>query len=171
MLLETLDRQTFEIIQRLAEAGILTLNCPTKILHSSPLFAESQKKMQEKQIQEAKKHLDHASRKQRMAQVLIASHFHEEAVSPLREALESTIHSFAWLIGKAESKLQEIMSHHFIQEKLINQHGFPNNAVSLFAELHHETKPVHYSRIKNLASDHQTIFNHVDEKLNSMLKF
>lgn len=167
--LETLDRQTFETIQRLAEAGILTLNCPTKILHSSPLFAETQKKTQEKQIQEAKKYLDHASRKQRMAQVLIASNFHEEAVSPLREALESTIRSFTWLIGKAESESQEIMSHHFIKEKLINQYGFPDNAVSLFAELHHEKNSMHYSRIKNLVSDHQTIFHHVDAKLNSML--
>ncbi|EKD72758.1 MAG: hypothetical protein ACD_45C00592G0001, partial [uncultured bacterium] len=130
--LETVDRQTFETIQRLVAAGILTLNDPTKILHSSPLFAESEKKLQEKQIQEAKKHLDHASRKQRMAQVLVASDFHEEAVSPLREALESTIHSFAWLMGKAKSKTKEIMSHHFIQEKLINQHGLPDNTASLF---------------------------------------
>lgn len=168
--LETLDRQTFETIQRLAAAGILTLNFPTKILHSSPLFAESQKKMQEKQIQQAKKHLDHASRKQRMAQVLVASDFHEEAISPLREALKSTIHSFAWLMGKAESEAKELMSHHFIQEKLINQHGLPDNTVSLFAELHHETDSPNHSRVKNLVSDHQAIFQHVDNKLNAMLE-
>ena len=105
-----------------------------------------------------------------MAQVLVASDFHEEAVSPLREALESTIHSFAWLMGKAESEAKEIMSHHFIQEKLINQYGLPDNTVSLFAELHHETDPVHHSRVKNLVSDHQAILHHVDKKLNSMLE-
>ncbi|CAN5244383.1 hypothetical protein BH10PSE19_BH10PSE19_09810 [soil metagenome] len=168
--LETLDRQTFETIKRLVAAGILTLNYPTEILHASSLFAESQKKVQEKQIQQAKKHLDQASRKQRMAKILVESDFHEEAVSPLREALESTIYSFAWLIGKAESERNEIMSRHFIQEKLINQHGLPDNTVSLFAELYHEADLVHHSRIKKLVSDHQAIFDHVDKKLNSLLE-
>ncbi len=167
--LETLDRQTFEIIQRLAAAGILTLNHPTEILHTSSQFSEIQKKAQEKQIQLAKKHLAHASRKQRMAQVLIASDFHEEAVLPLREALESTIHSFVSLVGKSENETKEKMSYHFIQEKLINKHGLPDNTAPLFAELNHKTDPVHHSRVKNLVSDHQAIFLHVDEKLSSML--
>jgi hypothetical protein len=168
VVLETLDRQTFETIQRLAAAGILTLNDPTKILHASPLFTESQKKAQKKQIQQAKIYLNQASRKQRMAQILVESDFYEEAVLPLREALESTLYSFAWLIGKAENERKEIMSPHFIQEKLIDQHGLPDNTMSLFVELHHETDPVHHSRVKNLVSDHQTIFYHVDKKLNSM---
>lgn len=167
--LETIDRQTFEIIQRLAEAGILTLNYPTKMLHTSALYSESQNKIQEKQMQIAKKHLEHASRKKRMAQVLVESDFHEEAVLPLREALESTIHSFASLVGKSESETKDAMSHHFIQEKLINKHGLPDHTASLFAELNHKTDPVHHSRLKNLVSDHQAVFQHVDEKLNSII--
>jgi superfamily II DNA/RNA helicase len=167
--LETVDRQTFEIIQRLAAAGILTLTYPTEVLHSSPLFAESQKKVQEQQIQQAKIHLDSALHKQRMAKVLVASEFYEEAVSPLREALKSTIYSFACLIGKTESEMKENMSNHFIQEKLINQHGLPGNTISLFAELYHETEPVHHSKVKHLIFEYQTIFHHVNNKLNAML--
>lgn len=129
--LEMIDRQTFELIQRLAEAGILTLNDPSEILHASARYSESQKKLQEKRINHAKKHLNEAERKHRMAQVLFESDFHEEAVGPLREAMKSTMHSFSWLIGKTQSDMEEEMSHHFIQEQLIDQHGLPNNAASL----------------------------------------
>lgn len=51
-----------------------------------------------------------------MADVLLKSEFHEEAIIPLREALCSTIQSFSWLIGEAEKACEAILSHHFIQK-------------------------------------------------------
>jgi hypothetical protein len=35
-------------------------------------------------------------------------------------------------------KTKEILSHHFIQEKLINQHGLPKNSATLFSQLNNQ---------------------------------
>jgi hypothetical protein len=166
--LEMLDRQTFEIIQRLAEAGVLTLNQPINTMHASANFSEAQKKLQEQYLNLAKKHHTFSARKQRMAEVLVESDLHEEAITPLREALESTIHMFASLIGKSESDMKEAINYNFIQEKLINQHGLPNNAASLFVQLN-KANIVQHEQVKNFVSEHQVIFQHVENRLNAMI--
>lgn len=160
--LEMLDRNTFETIQRLAKAGIISFNNPTEMLYTSPQFSESRMQLHEKKLNQARKKLEQAARKQRMAQVLIESDFHEEAIQPLREALESTIHSFSCLMRESENAAHDI-SHHFIKNTLIDQHGLPQKTVELFTQL---TDKVQHDKIKNLFTDHQDIFQHVDEALN-----
>ena len=177
ILLETLDRQTFETIQRLARSGVLTLNVPTEILHSAPAFSAAKKELQEKRINQAKKSLEQAERKQRMAQVLSDGGFYEEAFVPLRESLGLVVQAFAWLNGKAEdhsaSKIQENLLNNFVQEILIAQYGFPQNAGVLFSQLNSQnsakickTNPAH---IKNLLVEHRELFSYVGDRLNKML--
>jgi SNF2 family DNA or RNA helicase len=166
--LQILDRQTFEVIQRLAQAGILTLNQPTEILHASSQFLFAQKQIQEKEMDHAKKYLEQALRKQRMAQVLVASEFYEEAIVPLREALELTIHSFVWLIGKAESNKEEILSYTFIQEKLTDKNGLPKNTVALLTQLNSKIDNVHSDHMQTFLTEYHEIFEHVNQQLNNV---
>lgn len=130
--IEMLDRGIFEIIQHLEKLGIITVNHPAEVHHQSDKLAKSNQHIHEKRMAHAKKHFSDALRKQRMADVLCKSDFHEEAVTPLREALMSTIQSFAWLVGKAEKSTEKILSQNFIQEELITVYGFPATAVTLF---------------------------------------
>lgn len=166
--IEILDRNTFEMMQRLEKAGIITINRPTEIYHKSDLFTKQNKHLHEKQMIQAKKHFSEAMRKQRMADVLLKSDFHEEAIAPLREALRSTIHSFAWLIGKAEKEDKAILSNHFIQKELVNLHGFPDSAIDLFNQLNDEQTQKDI-KIDKLLSEHQKIIGHVDKKLNDVV--
>lgn len=157
VILAKLDQQTLDIIQKLAEAGIITINQPSVISQASAESANAKKKLHEQQVHHAKKHLAKAERKQRMAQVLVASNFNEEAVLPLREALQSTIHSFAALIGKSEYDMKEL-------KDLVDQYGLPGNVVSLFAKLSKaETEP--HDLIKDLVAEQQAIFLHVDARV------
>lgn len=110
--------------------------------------------------------LDQAARKQRMAEVLINSDFHDEAVAPLREALRLTINSFAWLAGAADNSANEAISPHFIKNHLIDQHGLPEKTFSLFAQLEEKEDGAQSNNIKTLFADHQEVFQHVDEALN-----
>lgn len=201
--LEMLDRNTFAAIQRLVEAGVLTLNQPAEMLHTSTAFAVTKNSMQEKQrqkerqkqqqqINQAQKHLEQAARKQKMAQVLIASDFHAEALVPLKDALSLTLSSFAWLTGERVARnkdgkrdedyaaddeatlAKEILSQRFIQEKLIAEHGLPQNSGALFMQLEQQQASeqideVDCSQIKSLLVEHQEIYRHVDAKLNEKI--
>jgi len=164
--LELIDPKTLETLQRLAEAGIITLNHPN-VLHASPLQAVSRRQQRDKKITHAKKYLDQAERKQRMAEVLISSDFIEEAIKPLREALEATLHSFAWLTTPGENILKEVTCQRFIQDDLINQYGLPEKTFSLLHHLKGEIE-LEPNRMKIFLSDHKEIFQHVDQALNKM---
>lgn len=165
--LEILDRNTFEIIQRLEKAGILTLHQPAEIFHTSSVFSNVNEQRREKQIAHAKKHLAQALRKQQMAQVLLKNNFHEETLTPLREALASTLYSFTSLMGIAEN--EEILSHQFLQEKLIPQHHLPENASSLFTQLNSQ-KNGSCAQIQTLLAEHQKLVRYVEERLNERMK-
>jgi superfamily II DNA/RNA helicase len=167
VLLANLDQQTLDIIQKLSEAGIITINQPAIISQASSDSANAKKKLQAQRVQHAKSHLDRAERKQRMAQVLIASNFNEEAVLPLREALQSTIHSFTTLIGKTDYEIKEMMTHHFIQKELVDQHGLPDTVVSYLDKLSGANSEP-YDSIKYLVAEQQVIYQHVDERVCSM---
>lgn len=164
MSLEMLDRTTFETIQRLVKAGIISFNKPLETLYHSPEWSETRRQQQEKKINQAKEKLQQASRKQRMAQVLMESDFREESLAPLREALEATLHSFAFLISEQEEN-GKILSHEFIKNNLINNHGLPEKALTLFSELDKNSS----DKIGAHLTDYQIIFEHVDETLNKMM--
>jgi superfamily II DNA/RNA helicase len=167
ILLEILDKQIFETIQRLAQAGILTLNIPTEVLHTSSKFSEIKNAIKENQINKAKKHLELALRKQRMAQLLINEDFYEESFAPLREALELTIKAFAFLNN--ENNTQEPISNTFIKEILVKKFGLPQIAETLFLQLDikksTEICKTNPSNIKNLLTQYQEIIDYVNTSL------
>lgn len=163
--LEILDRHTFDIIQRLAQAGILTINDQVKTLYTSQTFIESKKQFFDKQIVKAKNHLIQAERKHRMANILINGEFTEEAVAPLREAVTLTLHSFTLLHGTENVSQKKMITKEFVKERLIEQHGLPEKTLSLIHSLHDDSDPIHHTQIPILLSDSQEIFQHVDAVL------
>lgn len=164
-LLEVLDRNTYQIIQRLAQAGYLTIHPQGKTLHTSQTLVKSRKALLEKQITQARKHLDHAERKQRMASVLIESDFTAEAIAPLREATESMLHSFAWLTQAGVFSAEEVSSQTFIKEKLVEQHGLPEKILPLLNHLHPNHSTNDHKNISILLNDSREIHQHVEEAL------
>ncbi len=98
---EVLDRDTYDAIQRLIEAGVLSLNAQgAKTLHHSPAVATRRAGEREKRLVEARKRFEDARRKQRMARVLAEGGFPREALAPLREAVETALQSLACLVGE-----------------------------------------------------------------------
>jgi len=165
-LLETLDHDTYDLIQRLAQSGIITINNQDKILQASQRIAESRKQLQEKQITHARKNLVIAERKHKMAHVLMEGEFQAEAMAILRDALEAMIHSFAWLNNKGDVIPNEIASHGFIKNELIDRHGLPNQTLILLEQLHNKIDEIPQDHVPKIFIDCQKIFQHVDEAIN-----
>lgn len=170
VILETLDSQTFATIQRLAKSGILTINIPTEVLHTSPSFSTTKDEVKEKQVMQARKHLELAERKQRMAQLLADGDFYEETVAPLRESFELTLRAFAWLHGREV----EENTNNFIQETLVEQYGLPQSASQIFYQLNSAKNEgnaktseliINTAQVKKLLTTQQEIFNHVAKNL------
>lgn len=170
VVLETLDSQTFATIQRLAKSGVLTINIPTEILHTSPSFFIAKDEVKEKQVMQARKHLELAARKQRMAQLLVDGDFYEEAVPPLRESLELTLCAFAWLHGMGNCE----NTNNFVQETLVEQYGLPPSASQIFYQLNYAKNDgnaktselnLNIAQVKKLLITHQELFNHVAKSL------
>ena len=168
LMLEMLDRQTFEMIKRLEKAGILTCHHPLETLHASPEFSQQQQeKIQQKNISQAKFYLEQAGHKQRMAQVLFLGDFHSEALDPLREALEFTLISFSWLIGKNQEKIK--LSEGFIQRELIERHGLLKESVTLYTNLNNSPQDKDKrSQVEKLIADQNEIFQYVNGKLGAV---
>ncbi|HEX4044806.1 MAG TPA: DEAD/DEAH box helicase [Gammaproteobacteria bacterium] len=167
--LEVIDHDTFTMLQRLIKAGIVTLNQPAELLYAAPEFAESRKQSHHKKITQAKKSLEQAEHKQRMAQVLIAGDFHQEAISPLHDALKLTVHSFACLTANEENIKKDIISPSFIKQHLLFQGGLPEKALLLWTQLEHSTEKNNNAVLSKLFSEHQEIFHHVDTVLNEAI--
>ncbi|MDN5850135.1 MAG: hypothetical protein L0H63_10980, partial [Nitrococcus sp.] len=93
---EVIDRDTMATIQRLVQAGILSMNTPQQVLHGA-LAASTRDNGNERQrrIEAARRRLANAERKLRMARVLAEGGFEGEAAGPLAEALEEALGALA----------------------------------------------------------------------------
>ncbi len=102
--LELLDRQTYETILRLAEAGVIRINeAERAVLHESPTLTRHSAGERERRLSRARKAFEDAQRKQRMATVLAEGGFAVEASIPLREAVEAAVGAAAGLLADSPS--------------------------------------------------------------------
>jgi SNF2-related domain/Helicase conserved C-terminal domain len=130
---EVLDRETYHAIQRLVEAGVLSLNAQgAKSLHQSPAVTTRRAGEREKRLAEARKRFEDARRKQRMARVLAEGGFPGEALAPLREAVETALHSLAYLLG--EESVNAVPAE-FVQSRLVAEGLVSPGTPSLVARL------------------------------------
>lgn len=94
---ETVDRATWENIQRLVAAGVLRLAAAAETMYRSPRLEDNDAEQQENahRHQVAAQWLDQAERKQRMALLLADGGFAVEACHPLVEAAGLAVRSLA----------------------------------------------------------------------------
>ena len=103
--LERVDTRTFETIQRLIRAGILSLGAGTQILSTEKDYLESEQVLRER-LEQAKACLKVAERHQRMAGVLIAQDFEEEAIVPLSQSFFKVLEACVYL-GSEQKNLKK----------------------------------------------------------------
>ncbi|MEE8587044.1 MAG: C-terminal helicase domain-containing protein, partial [Acidobacteriota bacterium] len=104
--LELLDRNAYEAIQRLIQAGVLQMpGAEGRPLHRSPRMEDdSEKREAEKRLRQARQILSQAERKMKMARLLSQGGFPIEALPALNEAVEAALHSLACLENLSNGK-------------------------------------------------------------------
>ena len=129
--LEVLDRATYEIIQRLIDNGVLSLNQEAQTLHQSKAIGKPQQDAQARRLQKARQQLKQAERKHSMAQVLASGGFVIEALPALTDAVEGALESLAQLNAHDFTPL----SIAFIESQLVSNAKVPPNTATLVAQL------------------------------------
>ncbi len=115
--LELLDQKTYALLQRLAEAGIISINAQTGTsVYHSPEKTRDLQTERERILKETKKFLDDADRKLKMMNLLASGGFLTEALKPAEEALSLGLKGYAalkkGLDKEGESLLEKIQIGH-----------------------------------------------------------
>ncbi len=134
--LELLDRATFEILQRLAAAGVIQFtHPPDEQVYDAQ--SDSNKAAHEQQRRQAlsRKHLKAAAEKQRMSQLLANGGFISEALPPLSEALNQALTAAAVAGGTANGDTLSIAQIGELQ----TAYKLPADTVATTAALRHES--------------------------------
>lgn len=93
---EVVDRATMATIQRLIEAGVLSMNAAQQTLHGAPAQpARRNNDERQKRIKRARERLAGAERKLGMARVLVDGGYEQDAFGPMAEALEEALCALA----------------------------------------------------------------------------
>lgn len=163
---EIIDPNTLDIIQRLVQAGVLSLGPNIKALPTRDALSESLKDIREKQLQQAKTSYAYAFRKQRLAQVLVEQEFFEETLTPLREALVAAIQAFFCLIN--DSKTPAI-THRFVKEELVARYKFPEKTIFLWTQLNEKMEENSVALIPDLLAGTEEAIQYVSEALNKAI--
>ncbi len=128
--LEILDRQTFAALQRLAQAGLLTLHPQLRSLHGHPDAVIATPAIPAHWLEAARQQLQQAERPWRLAEHLFNGHFYSEALPPWREAFEMVLTAVTWRQGLGEKIVEERLSIEQIQQ-LIHQQQVSASALTL----------------------------------------
>ena len=129
--LKLLDHKTFAAVQQLIEAGMLSAGPgATRTLYAAG--DEAEQTAPQRQLTQARQHLDKSERKRCMARLLADGGFVAEALAPMREAVEIALQALAiWQGQTAEIPLQEKQ----IDALLLQTHILPADTLSLLAHL------------------------------------
>jgi hypothetical protein len=160
--LEVLDRKTYDTVQRLIEAGVLSLSQEgARILHQSPAQTRQRSEERDRRATKARERFAGAERKRRMAEVLTQGGFAVEALAPLHEAVEIALQSLAQLVGEdGEGEL----SLGFVESRLVSGELAPPETLSLIARLR-EKPDSDESAARALFENGCGVLDHVAEAL------
>lgn len=163
--LEVLDRATFEVIQRLCKAGILSFNQEhTKLLPTQTPVVNKHEE-QQRRLKAAQKHREPMERKERMVALLIEGEFYEEALAPLKDAFELSLKSFAAFVDQKSDENREITLG-VIQKEFIAQKGLPKEALELASQLRKEKRLTNKDDISALFLKYGHISQYLKNELN-----
>ncbi len=129
--LKLLDRKTFETIQQLIEAGVLSADqAATRTLYAAE--EEPEKAAPPEQLTRARQRLGESEHKRRMAKLLADGGFVAEALAPMREAVEIALQALAiWQGHPADTPLEMER----IDVLLLQTDILPAGTLSLLARL------------------------------------
>lgn len=163
--LQVLDRGQYALLQQLAEAGVITINSDQlEKIYESKVTTQSRSEHMQRCIAQAKKRMQEAERKQRMAALLLEGDFHQEALPPLQAAIDLAIKSFATLHGHSDTPI----SLGLLEDTLIKQHALPKQSLSLVALLRDEScNEAQKSQVKKWQVTAKEIIQHISEAINS----
>ena len=157
--LEVLDRVTYETIQKLSGAGILSFNQENNInLYQSHIKMVSICTEEKKRLKAAQKYSEQTERKQNLASVLIENEFYDEAIIPMHEVFELSLKSFATFLDCTVDDNENI-SLEILHNRLTGESGLPDYTVNL-AKILRNTKsnvPFNEETTKSLLSSVQNI--------------
>lgn len=144
--LELLDQSTYALLQRLAEAGIISIHAQGESLYHSSSSKRSMQTEKQRILTEAKKILSEAERKAKMMNLLVSGGFLIESIAPAKEALklglkthqtstQKTDQEGELLLNKIESCESFMEEHHIatLIEQLNHRMQQYADAVSMFA--------------------------------------
>ena len=148
--LELVDSATYQTIQRLLDAGVLSAGgAVSRTLHQAPAADESRDEALRKRQEEARKCLDQGKRKQRMARVLADGGFAAEALAPMGEAAETALRALLiWRGGEPDSPLPLAR----IETELVKTGLMPDETLSLLSRLRDEPREMTEDQAAQLLS-------------------
>lgn len=165
--LELIDRNTFETIQRLINAGVLSMGAaPAQTLHSTANPAVNPDAERKKQFIEVQKRIAATERQQRMATLLADGGFVVEALAPLSEAIEAVLNALAFLYHESSN---DPVSDHLIESALLSDAWLTEDAVKLVACLRADRENITENAASDLLRQGHDLFDHVSESLNKQM--
>jgi len=169
--LELLDRRTFDAIQRLTQAGLLTLHPQLRTLYESSGQTEStlsETKIPLQWLTTARQKHQLAERSLRLAEVLVKGEFYPEALSPLRETIELLFTAAAWLEGMGDQLKAEESFPIANIEQLITQQTLPGSLL-LITFLRDHSAIAGDQHIQMILKNSQTLWQWVKSRLKENL--
>ena len=163
--LEILDRDTYETIQRLVKAGVLSVNAESQTLHRSKPQDQEELRKQKQRLNLAKKHMSKAEHKYGMVKLLIGGGFAAEAIPALAEVVEFALESLAILKNYETSALTiSFIELHFVATKMIDQ-----RVISVIAQLRENKNLADVKQAHSLLENAELLIQNVNETLNRSL--
>jgi hypothetical protein len=163
--LEVLDRNTYETLLRLADAGVLQLSAESgdkegARLYRSPALVDSGAEHRRQRLAAARQRFAEGERNLRMALLLHGNGFEAEALPPLTQALEQGLLSLARLAGIEGEEVAVISAR--VQDRF----GEPGReAVTLWAALAANRKEMGATVEKTWFERGETLLRQVEEIL------
>jgi|GEM_PF-6020434 len=155
-----------EAIERLIKAGVLSFNKTVSVLHKAEKKETQKKKLSQQQIEQIKRYLALAERKQKMTHLLIEGDLLEEATAPLRESVEMSLRAFSYFTevhGEHDEEKQINFSASqkelLLQKIMANQPELPHETNLLFSQLFENS--IQQTDLPSLHAMHQKIIKNI----------
>jgi superfamily II DNA/RNA helicase len=163
--LQLLDREAFETIQHLIEAGVLNASQNTaRTLYRVPAADGPKDNGQSTRLSQALDNLAQGEHKRRMAKVLVDGGFAVEALVPMREAVETALQALThWRSHHAERPLDLGL----IDSTLVQPNLLPNETLSLISLLRDEQSELDEAETGKLLTQSDSLLSRAASVLES----
>ena len=154
--LQILDRDTYETIQKLIDAGVLSPGQGTvTTLHRTSASDKPKDDGRSRRLAEARECLAQGEHKRRMAKVLSEGGFAAEALAPMREAVDIALQALAIWRGDKTETPPDLGQ---IDTTLVQTGLLPANTLALVARLREEQPVLDVAQASKLVTQGSDLF-------------